>query len=355
MVGCDQGHQGDEPTGGSPVHVATSNVCPGQAPIAVNGGRIEVAFDRLLNPSCITRQTFFLKDKSGNQVKGPGPGDDVYPVAYDPIDRIVTIFNARLVDGQPYELDIIVPTSPTDQNGLRAIDGATLDAKQPLGCAPSQSKATLTFVATAAAQPPPAAPTVDFCKDIMPIFLAKCLTGACHGPGPPPTGRAEGLLLDTPSDVGATAIGLVAHEANTGARATARSADYRIFGADMPIVDPGSGPQSNGDPGDSWLIYKMLMAVPAATSSSQGAMSDGGAATPTPVTAFHSITAQPLSDSERLTLSNLVPGREMPYPLLVGAALSQNTQTLSLDELRLVSRWIAQTPSGTPLVPTCQQ
>jgi len=353
MVGCDQGHQGDEPTGGLPVHVVTSNVCPGQAPIAVNGGRIEVAFDRLLNPSCITRQTFFLKDKSGNEVAGTSNG--VYPVAYDPIDRIVTIFNAVLADGQAYELDINSPTSPTDQNGLRAIDGATLDPRQPLGCASSQSKATLTFVAAATAQPPPAAPTVDFCKDIMPIFFAKCLTGACHGPGPPPTGRAEGLLLDTPSDVGATAIGLVAHEANTGARATARSADYRIFGADMPIVDPGSGPQGNGNPGDSWLIYKMLMAVPAATSSTQADMSDGGAATPTPATAFHSITALPLSDPERLTLSNLVPGREMPYPLLVGAALSQNTQTLSLDELRRVSRWIAQPQSGTPLVPsTCQ-
>jgi hypothetical protein len=49
-----------------------------------------------------------------------------------------------------------------------------------------------------------------------------------------------------------------------------------------------------------------------------------------------------------------VPGREMPFPILVGAELSQNPLTLSLDELERVSQWIGQTQSGTPLVPsTC--
>ena len=329
------------------VHVVASNVCPTQGPIALNG-RIELAFDRLLNPHCITRQTFLLKDKSGNEVGAQGGG--LYGVDYDPVDRIVTIPNAQLTDGQPYELDINTPASPTDQDGLRAIDGVTLDPRQPVGCMQTQSnKAALTFVAMASAVPPGALPTVDFCKVILPIFMGRCLTGACHGAGAPPAGRAEGLVLDTPANVASTAVGLVAHEANTGARAAARSADYRIFGVDMPILDPGSGPPSGGDPGNSWLIYKMLMAVPAATSSTQGTSSDGGAAT-TP--AFHAITALPLSDSERFTLSNLVPGREMPFPALVGAELSQNTLTLSVDELERVSRWIAQPQNGTPLVPS---
>jgi hypothetical protein len=337
------------------VHVVSSNVCPGQAPIALNG-RIEVAFDRLLLPNCVTRQTFFLKDKSGNEVAGMAGG--VYQVAYDPVDRIVTILNAQLADGQSYELDIATPANPSDPNGLRAIDGVTLDPAMPLapGCASSaQSKAALTFVAMASAQPPPAAPTVDFCKDIMPIFAGKCGTGACHQPLPPPNGRAEGLALLSPGDVASTAVGLVAHEANTGARAAAEPPG-RLFGVDMPIIDPGSGAQSSGDPGNSWLIYKMLMAVPVATTRTVPATtcSDGGAATPTPVTAFHAITPQPLSDSERGILSNLMPGREMPYPVLVGAELSQNGQTLSLDELQRVSRWIGQTQTGTSLVPsTC--
>ena len=324
------------------MHVATSNICPGQAPIAVNG-RIEVAFDRFLLPYCVTRQTFFLKDKSGNEVAGLAGG--VYQVAYDPVDRIVTILNAQLADGQAYELDIATPASPSDPNGLRAIDGATLAPAAPVTCAPSLTKAALTFVAMASAAPPAAPPTVDFCKDIMPIFVGKCLTGACHGPGPPPSGRAQGLLLDTAADVASTAVGLVAHEANTGARAAAEPPG-RIFGVDMPIVDPGSGAPTSGDPGNSWLLYKMLMAVPSAASAA-----DAGSNGPS----FHSIVAQPLSDAERAALSNLIPGREMPYPTLVGAPLSQNSLALSVDDLHHVSQWIAQSrPVGTPLVPsTC--
>jgi hypothetical protein len=333
LLGCDQGHQDDQATAGPHFEVAGTNTGAG----IPTDGVIEIAFDRLLLPSTITRQTFQLSDKRGNFVSPS--------VVYDPVARVVTIKPPQgfLQDQQYYQVHIAMPQSPTDSNGLRAIDGATLD--------PAASP-TITFLAASNApaqnQPPP----VDFCKDIIRLF-DKCAGLVCHTAS---TIAAQGLLLDSASDIAATAVGRVAQESNTGPKAAAQPAG-RLFAIDMPLLDPGpGGTTTNGDPANSFLLYKLLMAYPLGTSTTQQPKYCGDAGTaPQAMGPFHTVAWQPLSDTERSRLSNLIPGREMPYPGDPSQALNQASNTLTLNELELVSAWIGQVRTGgAPLVPaTC--
>jgi hypothetical protein len=59
---------------------------------------------------------------------------------------------------------------------------------------------------------------------------------------------------------------------------------------------------------------------------------------------------QPLSADERARLSNMVSGREMPYPDDPNAPIDEATSTLTLQELEAVSFWIAQ---GARMEPAC--
>jgi hypothetical protein len=281
-----------------------TNVGPGAPPLPANG-TIQLSFDRLLLPSAITRQTFVLN--------APVPPQ----IAYDPVTRVVTIIPATpLVVGQSYQLGIALPQSSTDANGLRAIDGAIGEF--------SPGSNPINFTVGLASAPPTAMP-VDFCASVLPI-LSGCGGKGCHSPAPLP---AVGLALDTAPDVAATAIGRVAVGSNTGPQALPL-APGRLFGINMPIIDPGVG--STGNPSNSWLIYKLLLATPPTE--------DAGASLPQ---AFQ-VPWEPLSDSERSILTDLVPGNQMPYP---GAS----AQPLTVAQLDTLSAWIAQgatLPSACP-------
>jgi hypothetical protein len=362
------------------VHVVASNISSSQLPA---NGSIQLAFDRLLLPSSITRQTFILQ----NNTLTPG-------VAYDPVSRVVTITPSDpLTPGQTYSLGIGSPQSATDPYGLRAIDGATLDPKSP---------SLFEFQVVAAGAPPTPAPTMDFCNDVFTPALQTCGGTGCHGSAFP----AAGLLLTTAAGVAQTAIGRVARGANTGPHATVQPPGL-VFGVDMPLIDPGSG--AGGNPADSWLLYKMLMALPAAAPasscdagaaasppSSQGDAGDAGPTTdatalgdaadaastadgsltlvdgggvdggsagdaseaadagldsaapaatppttgaPANVCGVYSVGWQPLSSTERTALASLVPGREMPYPTNPDSGPGPG---VSVDELERISLWIAQ-------------
>ena len=412
---CDQGAQQTQSPGiGPPVNLVDSNIKGGFLPV---GGHIELSFDRLLLPLSILRQTFVL-----NEQVGSGAMTMIPTVAYDPVARVVTITalpDQPFVVGTSYQLFIVSPSSPTDLNGLRAIDGANLSPS-------SQSQFNFQVVATdagAPAQPP----TVDFCQDIFPIFSDKCAATVCHGGTMP----AEGLKLDTPLGVLTSAIDRVANGSNMGPLSGTPEAPTLIFNEDVPIIDPGlqgpielppeaedaavsgtamegeagveedgggseppdagatepadaaagdasvdgdpsdaassvdatvtsaapgaassgagsaadSGPPV-GDPAHSWLMYKLLMSVPPpaespVSPSTTGVYSidcdDAGDLCPTA-----------LSDAERGRLANLIPGREMPYP--PDAAPPPNPVALTVDQLELVSFWIAQ---GAPVESAC--
>ncbi len=343
-TGCDRGTQVNQAVvTGSPVHVVGGNILSSQALIA--NGRIELEFDSYLLPACITRQTFELHDLNMNYLDPT--------VAYDPVARIVTMTPmAPLEAGQTYVVQITTPSSPADPNGLRAIDGATID--------PTQATIEFPVVDTGMGTPQAPLPTVDFCTDVLPL-LTGCAGASCHGGTPP--GPAEGLRLDTPTWIQTTAVGRVSQESNTGAIAGPEPPGLH-FGVDMPLIDPGDGTGSGGNPGNSWLLYKLLLAVPtpAGTSGAAAAGCDGGTTTPTDVSGLHLVAWQPSSSDlastwvgRNTSLSEYVLGREMPYPADPSAPLSQNTAALTIDQLELISRWIAQpTNTGVPLVPaTC--
>jgi hypothetical protein len=318
------------PTLGPSIHVLAKNVS-NTMPLPAQG-RIELAFDRYLLPVSVVRQTFVLRDLRMT-VLAPR-------VSYDPVARVVTITpTSPLQADQTYVLTITAPSGPADPNGLRAIDGATID---PL-------EATIEFPVRSgdAGIGQAAPPTVDFCKDILPIFRIRC--ASCHGRSLP----AAGLRLDSPQGVNATAF-RVAQGANTGPLPASRPPGP-VFGVDMPIIDPGSGGSAGGDPGNSWLLYKLLLAVPPQSSMIMARTCDGGAASPTDVHAIHLVQSSTATAEERARLSDYVLGREMPFPDFPADPLGNTTAPLTMDELERVSRWIAQpSSSGSSMVPqTC--
>jgi len=335
-AGCDLGTQHDAPHFGSgaPVHLVGANVGPKKPPLPP-GERIELFFDRLLLQATITRQSFVLTDLSDNTPGTPPT------LQYDPVARAVVIYpQTPLMACQTYKVTMVTPQSATDANGLRAIDGATLD--------PSVNPVVEFQVACggdagadgggAEAGAPPI-PSVDFCSQVMPIVLSKCAGSTCHG-GPQP---AAGLRLDSPQAIAATAIGRVAQGSNTGARSASQPASL-LFGQDMPIVQAGT-------PGNSWLMYKLLMAVPPACSSTAGA-APCDASVPGVMNNVHTEAWGDMSESERATLANMVQGREMPFPSDPSAPLGigMATEPLTLDELETVNDWILE---GAP-VNACQ-
>jgi hypothetical protein len=285
------------------VRLLSSNVS-GSQPLPANGS-IQLAFDRLLLPASITRQTFVLLVSDP-----PAP-------SYDPVTRVVTVTpTAPLVAGKDYELRIVAPQSESDPYGLRAIDGALLDPRSP---------SVIVFQA-AASGTLTTAPAVDFCRDVFPIF-ATCNAGGCHGTPAP----AAGLALNTAEAIAATAIGRVAVGANQGPRAVP-TPPGRLFGEDMAVVDPGSG--GVGNPATSWLLYKLLLAAPSGAP---------------PLFPYDRAQWQPLSDAERLVLGTFVTGREMPYP--TNPSRVPAAPGLSIDQMEKISVWIAHgatVPSACP-------
>jgi hypothetical protein len=278
-------------------------VGPGAGALPSNG-TIQLAFDRLLLPASITRQTFQL---SAN----PPP-----EISYDPVTRVVRVIPATpLIVGQNYQLAIALPQSATDPNGLRAIDGALGEF--------DKGQNPINFIVGPPNAVPPPQP-VDFCSVVRPI-LGGCGLMGCHSPAPL---AAAGLALNTPENVAATAVGRVAIGANTGPQAVPMPPG-RLFGENMPIIDPGSG--GAGNPSDSWMIYKLLMSVPSPE--------DGGVL-PEPL----DVRWEPLSSSDRALLAGMVQGKEMPYP-------GGSAQPLTTSQIDMLSAWIAQgatIPTGCP-------
>jgi hypothetical protein len=134
-------------------------------------GTIQIAFDRLLDPASVTRQSFSLSDDSGN-----------YPeevITYDPILRVVTLSTnsggAWLTQGATYKV-VMGQAAASDTTGLtgpKAIDGATLTAS-----------VVETFQAVASAGTESEYRAMDLCNDVLPVFQNDCSSTNCHGHQP---------------------------------------------------------------------------------------------------------------------------------------------------------------------------
>jgi hypothetical protein len=281
---------------------------------------IVLQFNRLLNPGSVTRQSIQLLTSSHTTFSNPS-------IAYDPVLMTVTLSNPMdgtpwLVANQIYEIDFPVPQNKNDINGLQAIDNATFA---------SPASVAFTVVAGGTA---PEAPTVNFCADILfPFLSTQC--GTCHATPSGLTQPAAGLVLDSSEGVALTAIGHVAHGSNTGASAGVTESPGTIFGVDMPIIDPGT--DGTGDPANSWLLYKLLLADPGPVGD--GAPSYLCGAAQTNVSYDRSSVEPQAMSTERTILSNFILGRQMPYTIPPSLGPQPGLSVQDLERLRL---WIAQ-------------
>jgi hypothetical protein len=402
LTACDQGHQDDENTLGPNITLVAANVGNNE-PFPADG-IIQLTFDRLLLPASITRQSIAVTDTTGSPFDSP-------IIIYDPVGRVVSIANPNpIIDGggtqcwltanQFYNVVIGIPSGTADTGGIRAIDGATLASPLQIGFNSGGNPCPPT--------PPPVTPHADFCADVLPIFQARCSAPQCHGSPQDvgsdsplfPNGYSEpaaGLVLDNPAGVYATAVGRVSNGSNTGPMSTYEPPGA-LFGIDMPLIDP------TGNAGNSYLLYKLLLAdpspvddpglrqscalgvnaptCPASSPADSGTCTlaaDAGAcfypdqrcscSTTWDCPAVGSIStiapfapgpqSGPMSNSERVILSNYILGREMPYPTYPGAGdpfppdAAGGNAALSFNELERVRAWIANY-AGAPLVcPVC--
>jgi hypothetical protein len=275
-----------------------------------------------LLPSSVTRQAILLVDGFNQAVDSP-------IVTYDPVTLTVTLSNPAktgpwLKAGQPYK--VILPTPEESKTGLvlRAIDGAPLASDQTR---------VLGFLGSSAFDQPNE-PTMQFCADVLPIFHTKCSgTKICHVTPDNGAFPLAGMDLETADGVRFTAIGRVAQGSNTGARAGLGSNPGKVFGVDMPIIDPGN-------PGNSWIVYKtMLAAYP--TIAATGRPDQCGFGGPTDLM-IPDAGHVDVADSERIILGDYVGGRQMPYPPADAAAPDYSTQPLTFEERERLRLWIAQ-------------
>jgi hypothetical protein len=343
LAACDQGEQHVQPTWGPTINLVAANVGPKQSLPA--DGTIQLAFDRLLLPATAVRQSFILVDADQNALEPL--------VTYDPVTRVVSLSNPNtgggswLNPGQPYSVYLGVAKYGDDESGVRAIDGAPLSAS---------SAGFLGFLVSAPTGAVVGDAKTNFCSDVMPIFSARCSLAQCHGSPTTftinantnpalleafPDGTtqpAAGLILDTSLGVTATAIGRVAQGANTGPYAHSDSQGSH-FGLDMPIIDPGN-------PSNSWLMYKLLLAVPqpdALEADAGGTPTNPSCQTPPSVQPAPLTQYELLSDNERAILGNYVLGQLMPYPKDPATPTDDASLKLNLTmaELERVRAWIA--------------
>jgi hypothetical protein len=328
---CDAGKRHKQQTLGPYITILGANV--GVDRMLPADGVVQVAFDRYLLPSTVNRQAIAIVDSSHQ----PLTPDLALITTYDPVARTVTITGMKqpwLTEGLSYTIIFGIPQGDADQGGLRAIDRSTLSPDQPLEISflvgPKQS---LTVE-----------PAVSFCRDVLPIFAAKCGLSTCHGTGGQ---AAASLVLDTSAGVGATALNRIAQGSNTGPLSTRPPAGQAHFGIDMPIVDPGN-------PGNSWLMYKVDLARPPTLVDPEDrfACSNGLSEPKTPfVFAPLAPQAQRTADDvERSILENFILGREMPFPAISPVAYGE--LPLTFDEREIVRIWIKSLAPGAAL-PEC--
>jgi hypothetical protein len=328
---CDAGKRHKQQTLGP--YITILGVSVGPKKVLPADGSIQIAVDRYLLPSTVNRQSVAIVD-SAHQ---PLPPDLAPVVLYDPIARTITLSPPKLpwlTDGLSYTLLMGVPEGDADQGGIRAIDRSPLDPDQP------REFGFLVGPKTNV----PFEPTVSFCRDVLPIFAAKCGNSTCHGTG---GHAAASLVLDTSAGVGATALNRIAQGSNSGPLSTRPPAGQRHFGIDMPIVDPGN-------PGNSWLVYKVELArPPTSTDQTDKFACTNGLTEPNVPFVFAPLVPEAQRSAyevDRSILSNYILGREMPYPTTTPGGYG--TEPLTFDEREIVRLWIKGLRPGSAL-PEC--
>jgi hypothetical protein len=262
----------------------------------------DIRVSRFLLPHKVIRQSICLRPVTEVVLSIDDCRDPFQAFAepeYDPVLRSVVYrlpTDARLESDTSYRLTVFA-TQSTDESGLFAFDGAPLarsyvydfktrpaaDATQnePLPSAARYCEAVACFDSCLAAGSADTAGSdcVTACdgsdaeKQLCAVgcchaacgfdaidsgrrfggMLVGCAFGECHQPTDPTSPNdAMGLNLANVDALLSTAIGKVAHQSQQGGNATTATAAPLRFGRAMPIIDAGN-------PGNSYLLYKLLI------------------------------------------------------------------------------------------------
>lgn len=304
-VACDVGSAEPE-VQGPPVHLVALRVATslngttpvmgnveGETPALVTT-RFELVFDRFLDPRTAIRQAVCITSDSGTVESFDTCNGGIFlRPQYDPVRRVVTFYQeddtTRLAPNTIYTVTVLAPRGGGD-TGIRAFDGASLEATETFEIRTVDVDPALPTDA-----PAPADPSLcgDDTSPIVALLGTRCST--CH------SGRNArmGLGLLGSAEIQQTAFE-VAKQTQMGANADEVQANPARFGADMPIIAPGS-------PGSSYLLYKILARVPVDTDT----LAEG--------------------ETERL-LGRVVVGAPM--------APDESYEPMTEDELLLLSDWI---------------
>lgn len=283
-------------------------VAPDGSTVALANTKIELVFDRYLDPRTVQRSSVCLRSDA-NPVEGFAQcsGGVFLNAAYDPVGRVVTYYvdpsqTPQLLPATTHFLTVHLGDEPGEA-GFRAFDGAPLEQKyemffdvvDPGGLIP-QGPPTLTH---------------DDCETATEA-LGGC--GSCHGPESA-GGPAEGVSFLPTETIGAR-LQRVAHGASLGGTGNQGSARADRLGAGMSLITPN-------DPGNSYVLYKLLA----------GRVISGD-------------TLEP--DEIRRVRAELITGMPMP-PGNVQDRFGEPGVVLeprfTEDSIRTVSRWIA---AGAP-------
>ena len=273
--------------------------------VVPSDGVIQIAFDRYLLPSTITRQSYVILDNTNTPLESLA-----LKTVYDPVARTVTIIGPDgpgkqwLTPDQSYKLVLPIPKDPkSDLGGFRAIDRATLHANQKL---------EIVFRAGPPTQQTLIEPAVDFCADVFPIFFLKCSGPTCHGPS---DSAASSLVLGSSDGVRVTARERIAQGSNTaGARQHARDdavpvrrehGDHQAGRSRIELARLQAGARARA-PSSTRGSRRRSSAPPPA----------GAPSIPAPAPAFATLAPAHTSadEIERAILNDYVLGPEMPYP-----------------------------------------
>jgi len=202
----------------------------------------EVRFDRYLLPSTAVRQSFFVyTGDPSNAIPG---GNDLPALSprYDLVERVVSYelpTGALLQPNTLYTAELVVPLDET-ASGFRAFDFAPLegDRNVKIEFLTSNQRKTAS----------PAEPT-GTCFAAARTFADHCDSAGCHNAND----RRMDLDLSDANTVAFTAIGRVAHQAETGPKTGVPLQNPDRFGVGMPRIDPGR-------PDNSYLMYKLVTA-----------------------------------------------------------------------------------------------
>ncbi len=320
LAACDRDFP--NPAAGPALRILASDPEPQQAHVPRQKA-LRFRVSRLVRSTSVIRQSILVTPGTTDAETGAIPAGVVFfEPRWDPYDRVVTFELSpgdRWIPSTLYSVTLLLPNDPSSIPGLRALDGTPLEAPVSFEFMSGES------VSDPQLDVDDTWPAVDFCQGapdrglpaVRDVFRSSCAAAGCHG-WSAGAGPMMGLDLATSDGILSTAIRVTARQTLRGPGGGAPDPNPPTFGDSMPRIDPGN-------PGNSYVFYKLLINAGSYPDDLQGTPAAGPWLGDLPADA-----TVPLDEIERMR-ELIVQGSPMP------------TQgSLRPDAMRAVMTWIAQ-------------